>query len=143
DAMSTEEMNGPYAFAETLSAHLPEPLNAMAQAVAALDGSGSRAGIGFVRALLAALDRRLADQPDEVARLEAIAVSSSTLAASPMNIQTALRVTDERLGRLTQQVRDREIDVAQVVTISYGRGLADVSAPALTEFIEALVERDD
>jgi hypothetical protein len=143
DAMSTEEMNGPYAFAETLSAHLTDPLNAMAQAVAALDGSGSRAGIGFVRALLAALDRRLADRPDEVARLEAIAVSSSTLAASPMNIHTALRVTDERLGRLTQQVRDREIDVAQVVTISYGRGLADVSAPALAEFIEALVERDD
>ncbi|GAB4362037.1 MAG: hypothetical protein Kow0026_25550 [Oricola sp.] len=143
DAMSTEKMNGPYAFAETLAAHLPDPLNAMARAVAALDSSGSRAGISFVRALLAALDRRLADDPDDVARLEEIAVSSPTLAASPMNIHTALRVTDERLGRLSQKVRDREIDVAQVVTISYGRGLAGISGPALADFIKALVERED
>lgn len=143
DAMSTEEMNGPYTFAETLAAHVPDPLKTLTHAVDALDRSGGRAGIGFVRALLAALDRRLSNNLDQVARLEDIAASSSTLSASPMNIHTALRVTDQRLGRLTQQVRDREIDVAQVVTISYGRGLADVSTPALADFIEALVEHDD
>lgn len=143
DAMSTEEMNGPHALAEELAAQMPDPLGAMTRAVAALDGSSNQAGIGFVLALLAGLDRRLAEHPDDVAKLEAIAASSPTLAASPMNIHTALRVTDERLGRLTQRIRGGEIDTAHAAAVSYGRGLAGVSTVALSNFVEALVESED
>lgn len=142
-AMSSEELNGPSAFAEALAEQVPDPLDAMAQAVAALDSRGNRVGVGFVRALLAALDRRLAEHPDQTEKLEAIANSSAVLAASPMNIYTALRVTDERLARLTTQVRAGDIDVAQVVLISYGRGLANVSTGALADLIKALVDRVD
>ncbi|MFD2053743.1 hypothetical protein ACFSQT_11810 [Mesorhizobium calcicola] len=142
-AMSSREMNAPYPFAEVLAGHLPDPLGALEQAVTALDASGNRGGMAFVRALLSAIDRRLADQADQIAKLETIAESSAMLAASPMNIYTALRVTDKRLARLTAQVREGAIDTAQVVTISYGKGLAQVSPPALADFIKALVERED
>ncbi|MCW1432155.1 hypothetical protein [Novosphingobium sp. JCM 18896] len=142
-AMSSEELNGPGAFAEALAAHVADPLDAMTQAVTALDANGTRAGAGFVRALLAALDRRLTNDPVQTERLEAIANGSTVLAASPMNIYTALRVTDERLARLSAQVRAGEIAVAHVVPISYGRGLADVSTDALTDLIEALVDQVD
>lgn len=142
-AMSSEEMNAPYAFAEALAGHLPDPLSAFGRAVTALDASDNEGGLTFVRAFLSALDRRLADQPDQIEKLEALAASSTKLTASPMNIHTALRVTDERLGRLTSMVRDGTIDIARIATISYGKGLADVSPSALAGLIEALVGRDD
>lgn len=140
-ALSSEELNAPGAFAEALAAHVPDPLDAMAQAVAALDAKGTRAEAGFVRALLASLDRRLSHDRAQSEALESIANRSTVLAASPMNIYTALRVTNERLGRLTAQVRAGEIAVAHVVPISYGRGLADVSTAALSDLVDALVDQ--
>lgn len=115
----------------------------MKQAVTALDASGNRGGMSFVRALLSAIDQRIANQADLIAQLEKIASSSTMLAAGPMNIVTALRVTDKRLSRLTAQVSEGVIDPAQVVTVSYGRGLDQVSPPALARFIKTLVERSD
>lgn len=142
-AMSSEEMNAPYAFAEALAGHLPDPIAALEHSVAALDASGNPGGMTFVRALLSAIDRLLADQPAQIEKLERIAASSTILAASPMSIHTALRVTDERLGRLTAQVRDGAIGIAQIATISYGKGLDGVSPPALADFIRALVAREE
>lgn len=142
-AMSSSEMNAPYPFAEVLAEHLLDPLDAMEQAVTALDASGNHGGMAFVRALLSAIDQRIANQADQIAKLEKIASSSTMLAASPMNIVTALRVTDERLTRLTAQVSEGVVDPAQVVTVSYGKGLAQVSPPALADFIKTLVERAD
>jgi len=142
-AMSHEEMNAPYAFAEALAAHLKDPLDTFKQAVTALDDSGQSAGIGFVRALLAALDRRLKDDGEQVKTLVEIAEASAVLSASPMNIHTALRVTDERLGRVTEQVREGKIDPVEVAPISYGSGLEGVSVGALSGLIRALVERTE
>lgn len=142
-AMATEEMNAPYAFAEALAPYLPDPLDAFRRAVNALDASGTRTGMTFVRSLLSVIDRQLADQPDKVAELEAIANASPAFASSQMNLYTALRTTDERLARLTKQIRDGEIEPRQVVSISYGRGLAETGPTALADLVEALVERDD
>lgn len=143
DAMATEEMHAPYALAEALAGELIDPLGTFASAVAALDGSGSRDGIGFVRALLSSLDRRLASDAGQVEELVKIAETSKVLSASPMNIHTALRVTDERAGRLATLVREGAIGSQQVVPISYGRGLANISAAILGDLIEALVDRSD
>lgn len=142
-AMASEEMNAPYPFAYALAEHLPDPLGTFEQAVAALDASGSRAGANFIGALLSALDRRLADQPDAVGTLESIAAKSAVLTANPMHIPISLRVTDERLDRLTNDVRDCKVAPPQTVVISYGKGLAEVSSDALMRLITALVDRSD
>lgn len=141
-AMASEEMNAPHPVAQALAAELTDPLGAFEQAVAALDASGSLDGAGFVGALLSALDRRLADRPDEVGALEAIARKSAALTADPMRIATSLRVTDERLDRVTENVRGGTLTPRQTVVLSYGKGLADISAAALERFVIALVDRD-
>lgn len=141
-AMASEEMNAPYSFAEALAPELADPLSAFAKAAATLDASGKRDGMTFVRSLLSAIDRLIADQPDLVAQLEAIALASPSFATSQMNIYTALRTTDERLARLTAQVRDGEIEPGQVVIISYGKGLANTSPAAIGDLIDVLVARD-
>ena len=141
--MSSEEMNSPYPFVEALVAALDDPLAAFRRAAGTLDESGTRAGMTFVRSLLTAIDRRLVGQPGETEKLEQIAASSATLSANPMNIYTALLMNDVRLERLTAQVRAGEIPSAQVVLISYGKGLAHVSAPALADLITALTDRTE
>ena len=142
-AMASEEMNAPNPFAYALAKHLPDPIGAFEQAVVVLDASGTRAGTNFVGALLSALDRRLAERPDDVAALVEIASKSETLAANPMYIVTSLRVTDERLDDLTNDVRDGRVPPPQTVVISYGKGLADVSPAALGRFITGLVNRGE
>lgn len=142
EVMTGEEYNAPFPFADALARHLPEPLAVFAQAVAAFDASAGNGGMGFVQSFLSALDRQLADKPDQIVQLEAIAHSSAKLSASPMAVATALRVTDERLERLTIQVRDGAIAPQRVVSISYGRGLADISKPCLIAFIDAIIDRD-
>ena len=140
--MSSEDMKGPGAFVEALVPHLADPLATFATAVAVLDAADGRDGMTFVRALLATIDRRLPDGSEQAEKLERIAESSVVLTKSKMSIHTALRVTDERLARLTAQVREDAIDVAEVVLISYGRALAGVSMDALGALIAALVDRD-
>ncbi len=141
-AMASQELNSPHPFAHALAEHLPNPLEAFEQAVSVLDATG-RAGANFVGSLLSALDRRLANEPDEVAKLEAIANQSTVLSANRMYIATSLRVTDVRLDGLTEEVRQKLVTPAQTVVISYGRGLAEVSPAALSRFIRALVDRGD
>jgi len=142
-AMACEEMNAPQVFAHALAPELPDPLGAFEQAVAALDATGTRVGATFVGALLSALDRRLKDQPDEIRTLEAIAKKSEVLAANPMHIVTSLRVNDERLDAFANEVREGKITPAQSVSISYGRGLEEVSPAALGRFIGGLLDRGD
>ena len=91
--MASQELNSPHPFAHALAEHLPNPIEAFEQAVSVLDASGG-AGANFVSALLSALDRRLANEPDELAKLEAIANQSTVLSANRMYIATSLRVTD-------------------------------------------------
>lgn len=141
--MSSQELNSPHPFAQALAEHLPDPLDAIEQAVTALDASGNRAGANFVGALLSALDRRLADKPDDVAKLEAIAKQSTVLTANRMYLPTFLRVTDQRLDELTDDVRQQRVTPPQTVVISYGKGLAEVSPDALGRFIHALVDRGE
>lgn len=142
-AMASEEMNSPHVFAHALAPELADPLGAFEQAVSVLDASGSRAGANFVGALLSALDRRLADRPDDIGALEAIARRSAVLAANPMHIVTSLRVTDQRLDDFTNEVRAGNISPAQSVVISYGKKLAQVSPAALGRLIAALVARGE
>lgn len=139
--MASEEMNAPQIFAHALAAELPDPLGTFQQAVTELDSSGTRAGTTFVASLLSALDRQLQDRPDDIATLESIAKTSNVLAANPMHIVTSLRVTDERLNAFTNDIRAGRVTPAQSVTISYGRGLEEVTYDALGRFITALVER--
>lgn len=142
-AMSSQELNSPHPFAHALAEHLPDPLEAFEHAVTVLDASENRAGANFVGALLSALDRRIADQPDKVAKLEAIAKQSTVLGTNPMYIATSLRVTDQRLDRLTDDVRENRVTPPQTVVISYGKGLAEVSPDALGRFIQTLVDRGE
>lgn len=142
-AMATEEMNAPQAFAHALAPELPNPVDTFMQAVAALDESGTRAGVTFVASLLSALDSHLQDRPDDIAELEAIAKKSEVLAANPMNIVTSLRVTDERLNNYANDVREGRVTPTQSVSISYGRRLEEVGHAALSTFIKALVDRID
>lgn len=142
-AMASEEMNAPHVFAHALATELADPLSTFEHAVTVLDASESRTGANFVGALLSALDRRLADRPDEVAALEAIAKKSKMLAANPMHIVTSLRVTDERLDSFTNDLRAGKVAPSQSVVIAYGQGLAQVSAPALDRFISVLIDRGD
>lgn len=140
-AMASEEMNAPHAFAHALAPQLPDPLDAFEQAVAALDASGNRAGTNFVAALLSALDQRLADKPDDLGTLVAIAKKSPVLSADPMHIVSALRVTDARLDELCSEIRSGVVAPSRAVVVSYGKGLADVSPAALARFITTLVDR--
>ncbi|KIC33608.1 hypothetical protein [Leisingera sp. ANG-S5] len=140
-AMATEEMNAPQAFAIALAPELPDPLDAFKQAVTALDESGTHAGATFVASLLSALDSHLQHRPDRVGKLEDIAKTSAVLAANPMYIVNSLRVTDERLNNLANDVRDGRVTPAQSISVSYGRRLEEVGHAALSTFIEALVER--
>lgn len=141
--MTSEEMNAPQVFAQALARELSDPLGTFEQAVAELDASGTRTGETFVASLLSALDRQLQDRPDDIGRLEALAKTSDILAANPMHIVTSLRVTDERLDTLTNDVRDGRVSPAQSVSISYGRGLEKVGHAALARFVAALVDRGD
>lgn len=141
--MASEELKSPQVFAHALAPELPDPIGTFEQAVAVLDASGTRAGANFVGSLLSALDRRLEHQPADVTMLETIAKKSEVLAANPMHIVTSLRVTDERLDAFTTDIREQRVTPAQSVSISYGRGLEQVTAPALARFITALVDRAD
>ncbi len=141
--MASEEMNAPQVFAHALAPELSDPLGTFEQAVAELDASGTRAGATFVASLLSALDRQLQDRPNDVNTLESIAKRSDVLAANPMHIVTSLRVTDGRLDAFTNDVRGGRVTPGQSISISYGRGLEEVSHAALARFITALVDRGD
>lgn len=141
--MASEEMNAPQVFAHALAPELSDPLATFEQAVAELDASGTLAGATFVASLLSALDRQLQHRPNDVNTLESIAKRSDVLAANPMHIVTSLRVTDERLDAFTNDVREGHVTPGQSVSISYGRGLEEVSHAALARFITALVDRGD
>ncbi|WP_310116762.1 hypothetical protein [Azospirillum sp. BE72] len=143
EVMASEELNAPFAFAQALAEHLPDPLGAFGKAVDVLEASDSRAGVGFVRALLSSLDRRLAGDIEQLNKLVDIAKSSRVLSESPMNIYSALRMTDERVKSIADEVRAKTLDPFRVVPISYGRALDAVSMPTLTALIEALVDRSD
>lgn len=140
-AMSSSEMNGAYSFAHALALELADPVDAFGQAVVGLDASGTRFGVPFVRALLGALDRRFAADTEITDRLIGLAESSIVFSSSAMNILASIRVTDERLDRLTALIDAGTVTPFEVVPISYGRGLADISKAALRRFIEALVGR--
>lgn len=140
-AMATEEMNAPQDFANALAPELQNPLETFEQAVIALDESSTRAGVNFVASLLSALDNFLRNKPDGVGKLEAIAKTSKVLAANPMYIMNSLRVTDERLKNLANDIRDGRVTPAQSISVSYGRRLEEVGHAVLSTFIEALVER--
>jgi len=142
-AMASEEMNAPHAFAHALAPELTNPLGTFEQAIAVLDASGNRAGANFVAALLSALDRRLADRPDDLATLVALAKKSEVLSADPMHIVSALRITDARLDELSDEIRDGVVAPSRGVVVSYGKGLADVSLAALARFISTLVDRSE
>lgn len=142
-AMASEEMNTPQVFAHALAAAVDDPLGVFEQAVAVLDASGSQAGASFVGYLLAALDQRLQDQPEDVAALEAIAKGSEVLTANPVHIMASLRITDERLDAIADEVREGKVRPSQSVVLSHGRGLEQVTPAALGRFIDALVDRAD
>lgn len=141
-SMASEEMNTPQIFAYAIASELTDPLSSFAEAVDALEASGSRAGVPFVGALLSALDRRLENQPNHVESLEALARKSAVLEADPVRIVNSLRVTDDRLDTFTNKVLAGHVKPRHCVSISYGRGLEKVSNAALGRFIAALVERD-
>lgn len=141
DMMSREESNTPFPLAEALVEHAKDPLALFKQAVDALDASGSRNGIGFVRAVLTATDRKLLGDADQLSELVRLAEQSATLATSSMDIFDALRVTDERLAAVTALVRDETIEPRRVVSISYGRGLEGIEPASFAPLIAALVER--
>lgn len=141
ELMSREEMKTPFPFAEALVEHTKDPLAIFGQALATLDASGSRNGVGFVRALLTSIDRKLADQPDKIEQLVTLAEQSPILAPNRMDIFDALRVTPERLAVITAQVREGTIEPRRVVSVSYGRGLDGIAPAAFASLIQALVER--
>lgn len=140
-AINTQEMHAPQALAKGLAEHLAIPVESFEQAVAALDQSGERLGLEFSRLLLRYFEQRLADDPGAIERLVEIARASPVMAANPMTIFTALEVTDDRVAEIAAEVRVGNIDPFNVVQISYGRGLDEVSLAALRDLVTALVDR--
>ncbi len=140
-AFSSHELNAPWPFAQTLAQEVKDPLAVFAAATKALDASGTRAGVQFVRALLGSFDRRLTGDADQQKTLIAFAQGSTTLSERPMDIYSALDMTDVRVAEIAAQVRAGTVEVGSVVSISYGRGLAAVPVPVLGELIAALVGR--
>lgn len=140
-ACATRELNAPWPFAQTLAQEVENPLAVFAAATKALDASGTRAGVQFVRALLGSFDRRLMGDADQQKKLFALAQGSATLSERPMDIYSALDMTDARVAEIAAEVRAGTVEVGSVVSISYGRGLADVPVRVLAELIAALVGR--
>lgn len=141
DAMASEELNTPRPFAQMLAEYLTDPIDAFSQAVRALDASGNRAGINFVRSLLYSLDRRLAGDPEANMKLVKIAKESIILSQHPMDIYSSLHMTSERVEYIAEQVRGETLGPFDVVPISYGKGIADVPIQVLAILIDALVQR--
>jgi hypothetical protein len=140
-AFASQELNAPWPFAQTLAQEVENPLAVFTAAIKALDTSGTRAGVQFVRALLGSFDRRLTGDAGLKKRLVTLAEGSATLSERPMDIYSALEMTDARVSDIAEQVRAGTVDVGSVVPISYGRGLAGVSVPAIAQLIAALVGR--
>lgn len=134
--MSSEEMKAPYALAEALVDHVDDPLGIFTLAVTTLDASETRRGAGFVLSLLSAIDRKI---KDDAKLTELVAIAQASTILTPIDIYSALRVTDARLEEITAEVRAGRIEPGRVVAISYGRGLADIAPAALAPLIDALV----
>jgi hypothetical protein len=104
--------------------------------VTTLDASETRRGAGFVLSLLSAIDRKI---KDDAKLTELVAIAQASTILTPIDIYSALRVTDARLEEITAEVRAGRIEPGRVVAISYGRGLADIAPAALAPLIDALV----
>lgn len=143
DVMAGTYTNTPFPFADALAQYLADPLDTFAKATKVLDRGEGRTGIGFVRALLTSLDRRLIDDTERDDALVAIARGSSTLFSDEMDIYTALRMTDARVRDLAADIRAGKFDLRRVVPISYGRGLDATPHDVLAELIDALTGRVD
>lgn len=143
NVMASTETNTPFPFADALASHLKDPLGTFALALEVLDWGETPAGIGFVRALLNALDRRLGDDTAQNQALVEMARSSRILTTDGMAIYTALRMIDARVLEIAAEVRAGKFDLSRVVQISYGRGLDNTPVAVLAELIDALIGRHE
>lgn len=139
-AMASEDMKASHIFASAVAEHLTDPLSTFGEALAVLEASSSRSGVPFLRSLLSALDRQLSDDLDRTNALEEMAMASSVLAENPMDVYTALRLTDERMETIISKVESGLIEPGQVIPISYGRGLESVPISMVGRLVRALVE---
>lgn len=140
EAMASRTMNSPYGFVAALAPNLAEPTKSLAKALEVLDASNHKEGSGFVRALLGALENAF---PEQAQDLFAQAQASTTFTANPIQVFFAMARNDERVRQVAAAVREHNVWPMDTVALSYGRALEKVSTAALSDLVDALLERPD
>lgn len=137
-SMATRTLHSPFAFADELAKHISTPEAVLGEALAALDQSGTKEGLSFVRPLLRALD---ASFPEKAEALVQMAKQSETLAGRELEIYASVGLTEARVWEVADLVRSGRASPFQVVPLSYGRALDAMAVDVLRALIEALHTR--
>ncbi len=136
--MATRALHSPYAFADELAKHVGSPEPVLAEALAALDASGSDHGLSFVRALLRALEAAFPEKADVLIEM---AKTSRTLGARELDIYASVSLTGTRIWEIAELVRTGRASPSNVVPLSYGRSLDAMAVGVVRTLIEALHTR--
>jgi len=127
------ELHGGAAFAEQLASSVDDPMGTFD---IALDLAANNATAGpFLRGLLSGIDKRdsaLANRCLDMARARA------DVKAPAIQLYSAIRMDEPRIQQVVAELKSGEIGAADVVVLSYGRGLDDLPAASLHPLLEEL-----
>jgi hypothetical protein len=138
--MAAEELHNAFPFAHELAMRVAEPVNSFKKAVHVFEKSVERKGIQFIRGMLAGIDERDKKLSGECIK---IALKSEVLKNQMVNIYTAVTISEERLRDIVRSLSSGTMAAADCVSLSYGRGLENLSAENVLLLVNELVNNHD
>ncbi|MBR8234220.1 MULTISPECIES: hypothetical protein [unclassified Burkholderia] len=133
--MAPQKLNNSHPFGYELARNVADPLATFKLAVEIISTSANLEGLGFLRGLLGGIDDRDSDVADECVRL---ALECDALRRGAIDIYTAVKVSAERLTEIVESVKAGTLAAAHCVYLSYGQGLAHLSANQILPLVDEL-----
>jgi hypothetical protein len=133
--MVNEELHNVFPFTDELVIRLEEPVQIFQYAVNEFEVSTERRGLRFLLGLLTSIDKR---DVEAATKCIQIAFQSSALKSQKVDIYNAVAISVERLNDIVQSLKEGSIPATVCVTLSYGRGLVNLSVENILPLIDEL-----
>lgn len=134
-SMAAEELNGVFPFAHELALRVVDPLGTFKKALQVIESYEDDKNFQFIRGMLTGIDER---DPKIAKKCIKLALKSNVLQGQIVNIYTAVMISVERLKELILNLKEGQIEAADCVVLSYGRGLDHLNAADIIPFVDEL-----
>lgn len=140
DVLMSEHLNNSYPFAYELALNLENPIEVFEHVIKLFDQSIKPLGLGIVQGLLSGIQEK---NDKNWERCFEIAKKSEMLKPYKIQLYTVSKISKDRLDQIVIDLKSKEINAQECVSISYGQRLNKLSPEDITPLIDELILNHD